>query len=875
MIFNPNDENKSSILFSGTKCIETRYFLKGKIPVLALVLQTGFNTMKGQLVRSILFPKNNSFQFYKDSLKFIGAMSCIAALGFIWSLVSLMNNQAETEDIVMKCLDMITVTVPPALPACMTVGIQFALTRLKKKQIYCISPLKINISGKVDIMCFDKTGTLTEEGLDTYGVRCVLNKDGNKKFSFSGLKKVMDLNNSLRKRAKNAKEKENEESSNIQTAKDSNKESLLKKSMRSNAAAKSMSHEELLLEVLACCHSLTMVSGGLIGDPLDIKMFESTGWLLEDNNENKFDELVLSVVKPKKNNVSLNNDFDSIAQSLIQNELPHEIGIIRRFEFSSKLQRMSVIVKNLNENNFRLHIKGSPEKLRELCLKESIPANFHKVLDNYSKNGFRVLACATRPLQISFKNIHKYERDSFEKDAIFLGFLIMENKLKAKTLSIIDKLQTANVRTVMVTGDNALTAISVARQCHIVNPKQRVYLGDLSEKPVNGKFKLFWKDFDFAEHQLNPETLKPLDEKSEFEEECKEEDEEEELDLNDSELSGGGTGTKEPFSYKDPQSYTAQINNNSLSGAKNLNNSSHDNSNNNNEKDLFRKNKKKRFNQTEVLKHNEEASSAPAKTYGFFKSLVAVEESSEKKILRKKHKLNKFKIQSLVEEEETPPWISSENENYSLALTGRAFSHMLSEKQKGEQGIHKNFAQMLEKAQVFARMKPAEKAILVQCFQQNSKNSLVGMCGDGANDCGALKTADVGVSLSEAEASIAAPFTSKVQDISCIVKLLREGRCALSTSFQCFKYMALYSMIQFATVVMLYDSYSNLSDYQFLWIDLILIFPLAIFMSYTKSNKSLSTYMPTANLISFPVLSSVIGQIIIQFAFQVLIKLPN
>jgi len=57
------------------------------------------------------------------------------------------------------------------------------------------------------------------------------------------------------------------------------------------------------------------------------------------------------------------------------------------------------------------------------------------------------------------------------------------------------------------------------------------------------------------------------------------------------------------------------------------------------------------------------------------------------------------------------------------------------------------------------------------------------MCGDGANDCGALKQADVGISLSEAEASIAAPFTSSTQDISCVVDLLREGRCAMTTSF--------------------------------------------------------------------------------------------
>lgn len=45
------------------------------------------------------------------------------------------------------------------------------INRLRHKQIFCISPQKINISGKINIMCFDKTGTLTEEGLDMYGIR--------------------------------------------------------------------------------------------------------------------------------------------------------------------------------------------------------------------------------------------------------------------------------------------------------------------------------------------------------------------------------------------------------------------------------------------------------------------------------------------------------------------------------------------------------------------------------------------------------------------------------------------------------------------------------------------------------------------------------
>ena len=69
------------------------------------------------------------------------------------------------------------------------------------------------------------------------------------------------------------------------------------------------------------------------------------------------------------------------------------------------------------------------------------------------------------------------------------------------------------------------------------------------------------------------------------------------------------------------------------------------------------------------------------------------------------------------------------------------------------------------------------------------------MCGDGANDCGALKAAAAGISLSQAEASIAAPFTSKEQDIRCVIALLREGKAAMTTSFQAFKFIELYSII--------------------------------------------------------------------------------
>lgn len=44
--------------------------------------------------------------------------------------------------------------------------------------------------------------------------------------------------------------------------------------------------------------------------------------------------------------------------------------------------------------------------------------------------------------------------------------------------------------------------------------------------------------------------------------------------------------------------------------------------------------------------------------------------------------------------------------------------------------------------------------------------------------------------------------------------LSREGRAALVTSFCCFKYMSLYSAIQFTSVSLLYTSGSNLGDFQ-------------------------------------------------------------
>lgn len=64
--------------------------------------------------------------------------------------------QEPPEEVVRKALDVITIAVPPALPAALTTGIIYAQRRLKKKGIFCISPQRINVCGQLNLVCFDK-----------------------------------------------------------------------------------------------------------------------------------------------------------------------------------------------------------------------------------------------------------------------------------------------------------------------------------------------------------------------------------------------------------------------------------------------------------------------------------------------------------------------------------------------------------------------------------------------------------------------------------------------------------------------------------------------------------------------------------------------
>lgn len=436
----PNNElyntlkHKRHTLYCGTSVLQTRYF-KGE-RVLAVVVKTGFTTMKGGLIRSILYPKAVDFKFFTDALKFVGVLGIFAVIGLTYSVVIFYQHGSSVGDIIKKALDVITIAVPPALPAAMSVGTVYALSRLKKKNIFCISPSRVNISGRLNLFCFDKTGTLTEDGLDFNGIVPSVGK------SFGELQETVNLANS-----------------------------------------------DTFTIGMASCHSLTIIDKKVTGDPLDMKMFLATDWDIEEAGAleaERYENIVPTVVRPKS------TADDAIRIKYLDNKsLPLEVAILKQFTFSSELQRMSVVVRKLGAQNMDVYVKGSPEMIASLCKKETIPENLEECLVSYTKQGYRVLAlsCKSLPHSVQWHKIQHYSRDQAECELDFLGFIIMKNLLKPITPSIIEKLHSAKVRTVMVTGDNMLTAVSVARECEMVKPCEKIISIAVSDEGFDEKIQ--------------------------------------------------------------------------------------------------------------------------------------------------------------------------------------------------------------------------------------------------------------------------------------------------------------------------------------------------------------------------------------------------
>lgn len=62
---------------------------------LGVVCRTAFWTAKGQLLKSILFPRQHKMTFASDAMKFIAVMLLLGLLFYIWDIIALASYGAS------------------------------------------------------------------------------------------------------------------------------------------------------------------------------------------------------------------------------------------------------------------------------------------------------------------------------------------------------------------------------------------------------------------------------------------------------------------------------------------------------------------------------------------------------------------------------------------------------------------------------------------------------------------------------------------------------------------------------------------------------------------------------------------------------------
>ncbi len=173
-------------------------------------------------------------------------------------------------------------------------------------------------------------------------------------------------------------------------------------------------------------------------------------------------------------------------------------SIVEKFPFDSTRKMASVIVKGPDGKHF-LALKGAPDVVLgrstgfmvdgghvataqaqtdgnlAVDVSTDYVAGFEAAIENFGKDALRTLAVGIR--ELTEADLNK-EPEELEKDVTILGVYGIMDPPRPEVKLAVEQCYNAGVRTVMITGDHAVTAAAIAREIGIIrSDKDRVVTG--------------------------------------------------------------------------------------------------------------------------------------------------------------------------------------------------------------------------------------------------------------------------------------------------------------------------------------------------------------------------------------------------------------
>ncbi|KAH8741211.1 hypothetical protein FG386_000118 [Cryptosporidium ryanae] len=419
---------------------------KSEMICICYVLRTGFNTCQGKLIRTISSSNEKITSNGIESLLFLALLVVCSLIASSYILYhGLYDDSRNKFKLIISCIHIITSVIPPEFPITLSIAVTMTVVQLTKKRIHCTEPFRIPYSGKLNVCAFDKTGTLTSDKMNLHGLFGLAEKEDSGRYSSVVFG-----------------EERERDGGDVPFLPD---------------------------VVMGCCNGLSLNGSSLIGDPMEKSINSNSSWRVGKNENFYYSKLYgshLSIFK--------RYPFSPEEQRMtVVGELNVSLSGASSSCSSGKKYSTELLAPGSDKHGIVLS-KGSPEAMMTYFDKKGLDVNrYRKTVHECTKDGYRILALGAKYINADRGN---EDRDYYERNLVFCGFLALYCPIKKHSREVIEKLNDSGHFSVMVTGDNILTAFHVAKSVSITDKSDIVVLskeGNPGSSPKEYRNRYVWR----------------------------------------------------------------------------------------------------------------------------------------------------------------------------------------------------------------------------------------------------------------------------------------------------------------------------------------------------------------------------------------------